>query len=325
MYLKVFPEDPNFPRIIIESVEFVRNDYPSWPPALHRRILHEGEDVSDPKVVENLLRRFLRRAWRRPVNGKEIKKWMAHYHKMLQPGDSPILALKETLSATLASSKFLYLSEPFHSDKSRKLNAHELAARLSYFLWSSMPDEELFELADSGRLLEPSVLLKQFDRMLADSKADRFAEQFSMQWLDLEGVDRVAVNPQYYKGFDNKLKPDMVGETQAFFREILRSNTSALQFIDAEFTMLNASLAKHYGLEGPKSQRFERVSLKGTSRPGGVLGHASTLLAGSDGADSHPIKRAVWIRERLLHDPPCLLYTSPSPRDGLLSRMPSSA
>ena len=302
--VKVFPEDPNFPRIIIESVEFVRNDYQSWPPALHRRILHEGEDVSDPKVVENLLSRFLRRAWRRPVNGKEIKKWMAHYQKMLQQGDSPILALKETLSATLASSNFLYLSEPFNSDESRKLNAHELAARLSYFLWSSMPDEELFKLADSGRLLEPSVLRKQFDRMLADSKADRFAEQFSMQWLDLEGVDRVAVNPQYYKGFDNKLKPDMVGETQAFFREILSSNTSALQFIDADFTMLNASLAKHYGLEGPKSQRFERVSLKGTSRPGGVLGHASTLLAGSDGADSHPIKRAVWIRERLLNDPP---------------------
>jgi len=302
--VKAFPEDPNFPRIIIESVEFVRNDYQSWPPALHRRILHEGEDVSDPKVVENLLSRFLRRAWRRPVNGKEIKKWMAHYQKMLQQGDSPILALKETLSATLASSNFLYLSEPFNSDESRKLNAHELAARLSYFLWSSMPDEELFKLADSGRLLEPSVLRKQFDRMLADSKADRFAEQFSMQWLDLEGVDRVAVNPQYYKGFDNKLKPDMVGETQAFFREILSSNTSALQFIDADFTMLNASLAKHYGLEGPKSQRFERVSLKGTSRPGGVLGHASTLLAGSNGADSHPIKRAVWIRERLLNDPP---------------------
>ena len=302
--VKVFPEDPDFPRIIIESVEFVRNDYPSWPPSLHRRIVQDGEELSDPKAVEKLLSRFLRRAWRRPVNGEEIKKWMAHYQKMLQQGDSPILALKETLSATLASSNFLYLTEPFEFDKSRKLNAHELASRLSYFLWSSMPDEELSELADSGRLLEPSVLRKEFDRMLADSKADRFAEQFSMQWLDLEGVDRVAINPQYYKGFDNSLKPDMVGETQAFFREIMRSNTSALQFIDAEFTMLNASLAKHYGLEGPKSQRFERVSLEGTSRPGGVLGHASTLLAGSDGADSHPIKRAVWIRERLLHDPP---------------------
>lgn len=140
--------------------------------------------------------------------------------------------------------------------------------------------------------------------MLADEKADRFAEQFSRQWLDLEGVDRVAINPQYYRNFDNRLKPDMVGETLAFFREILRSNTSALQFLDADFTMLNATLAKHYGLNGPKSQRFERVSLKGTNRPGGLLGHASTHLAGSDGADSHPVKRAVWIRDRLLNDPP---------------------
>ena len=302
--VKIFHEDPDFPRIIIESVEFVRNDYPSWPPSLHRRIVQDGEELSDPKAVQNLLSRFLRRAWRRPVNGEEIKKWMTHYQKMLQQEDPPILALKETLSATLASSNFLYLSEPFKSDKSRKLNAHELAARLSYFLWSSMPDEELSELADSGRLLQSSVLRKQFDRMLKDQKCDRFAKEFCDQWLDLEGVDRVAINPQYYKDFDNSLKPDMVSETQAFFREILRSDTSALQFLDANFTMLNASLAKHYGLSGPKSQRFARVSLKGTSRPGGVLGHASTHLAGSDGADSHPIKRAVWIREHLLHDPP---------------------
>ncbi len=302
--VKVFPEDPNFPRIIIESVEFIRNDYPSWPPALHRRIVQDDEELSDPKAVQNLLSRFLRRAWRRPVNGEEIKKWMTHYQKMLRQEDSPILALKETLSATLASSNFLYLSEPFKSDKSRKLNAHELAVRLSYFLWSSMPDEELFEFTDSDRLLQPSVLRKQFDRMLKDQKCDRFAKEFCDQWLDLEGVDRVAINPQYYKDFDNSLKPDMVGETQAFFREILRSDTSAMQFLDADFTMLNASLAKHYGLSGPKSQRFARVSLKGTSRPGGVLGHASTHLAGSDGVDSHPIKRAIWIREHLLHDPP---------------------
>lgn len=167
-----------------------------------------------------------------------------------------------------------------------------------------MPDEELSALADSGRLLEGSVLQKQFERMLDDSKSDRFIKEFCGQWLDLEGVDRVAINPAVFKNFDNRLKSDMVGETQAFFKEILRSNTSSLQFIDADFTMLNASLAKHYGLAGPKSQRFERVSLQGSGRPGGVLGHASTHLAGSDGVDSHPIKRAVWIKERLLHDPP---------------------
>ena len=301
---KVYPEDPDFPRILIESVEFVRNDYPSWPPPLHRRIIHKGEDLSDHLAVKNILSRFLRRAWRRPVSEEEVKTWQAHYEVISKQSDTPVSALKETLSAALASSHFLYLSEPFKSDKPRKLNAHELAARLSYFLWSSMPDEELSALADSGRLLDPKVLGLQFERMLADGKSDRFADQFSMQWLDLEGVDRVAINPQYYKDFDNRLKPDMVGETQAFFREILRSNTSALQFLDADFTMLNATLAKHYGLSGPKSQFFERVSLKGTNRPGGLLGHASTHLAGSDGADSHPIKRAVWIREHLLHDPP---------------------
>ena len=302
--VKVYPEDPDFPRIIIESVEFVRNDYPSWPPPLHQRIIREGESLSDPQALEKILARFLRRAWRRPVNGDEMEKWLAHYERMRKQADTPVSALKETLSAALASSHFLYLIEPFKSDEPRKLNAHELAARLSYFLWSSMPDEELSALADSGRLLDTKVLGEQFNRMLADEKSDRFADQFSMQWLDLEGVNRVAVNPQYYKDFDNRLKLDMVGETKAFFKEILRSDTSALQFLDADFTMLNATLAKHYGLSGPKSQFFERVSLKNTNRPGGLLGHASTHLAGSDGADSHPIKRAVWIRERLLHDPP---------------------
>ncbi len=302
--VKSYPEDPSFPNIIIESVEFVRNDYPAWPPPLHRRIIHEGEDFTNSNNIKKIISRFLRRAWRRPISEEEISKWVAHFEFIRKQTDTPISALKETLSAALASPHFLYLSEPFKSDKPRKLSAHELAARLSYFLWSSMPDEELSALANSGRLLEGSVLQGQFERMLKDSKSDRFAKEFCDQWLDLEGVDRVAVNPQYYRNFDNRLKPYMAAETREFFREILRSNTSALQFIDADFTMLNASLAKHYGLNGPKSQKFERVTLRGTDRPGGVLGHASTHLAGSDGADSHPIKRAVWIKERLLHDPP---------------------
>ena len=302
--IKVYPKDPDFPDIIIESVEVVHNDYPSWPPPPHRRIIREGEELSDPQALRKILARFLRRAWRRPANGEEMAKWLAHYGRMRNQGDPPISALKDTLSAALASSHFLYLSEPFKSDQSRKLNAHELAARLSYFLWSSMPDEELFHLAESGRLLQSAVLQGQIERMLKDKKSGRFTKEFCEQWLDLEGVDRVAINPQFYKDFDNKLKPYMVEETRAFFGEILRSDTSALQLLDADFTMLNAPLAKHYGLSGPKSQRFERVSLKGTNRPGGVLGHASTHLAGSDGADSHPIKRAVWIRDRLLHDPP---------------------
>jgi len=301
---KVYPEDPEFSRIIIESVEFVRNDYPSWPPSQHRRIIHDEENLSQPGTAKTVIGRFLRRAWRRPVNEEELDKWVGHFEKIREQEDSSIFALRETLSASLASSNFIYLSEPHKAQKQRALNAHELASRLSYFLWASMPDEKLSALADKGSLLDSKVLEKEFDRMLADEKSSRFADQFSTQWFDLDGVDRVAINPRYYEKFDSSLKKDMIEETREFFMEILRSDSSALQFLDADFTMLNASLAKHYGLEGPKSQRFERVSLKGTDRPGGVLGHASIQLSGSDGADSHPIKRAVWIRERLLHDPP---------------------
>jgi len=302
--IQEYPEDPDFPRIIIDAVEIVRHDHDSWPPATHRNIVPEDADLGSDNSVRRVLKEFLRRAWRRPVREAELTQWLSHFKTIRGQGDSDIFALKETLAASLASSNFIFLSEPHLASKTRPLSSHELATRLSYFLWSSLPDEELFALADSGELLKPAVLQQQFERMFADKKIDRFAEQFCMQWLDLEGVDRVAINPQYYKQFDNQLKPAMVGETLAFFKEILQSNSSALQFIDADFTMLNAALAKHYGLSGPRSQRFERVSLKGTNRPGGLLGHASTHLAGSDGADSHPIKRAVWIREHLLHDPP---------------------
>ncbi len=296
---RVWPEDPEFPKIIIESVEFVRNDYASWPPPSQQQIVKHGE------AIETTLERFLRRAWRRPPTEAELKEWGAHYAAIREASETDLAALREVLAASLASSHFHFLIEPDAGATSpRPLNAHEIAARLALFLWSSIPDAELNALADSGALQEPAQLRQQFARMLADPKAERFAREFSSQWLDLDAVDRVAINPQFHK-FDDALKQDMVGETQAFFREILRSDTSALQFLDADFTMLNAPLAKFYGIRGPKSQRFEKVALSATGhRPGGLLGHASVHLAGSDGVDSHPIKRAVWIRERLLHDPP---------------------
>ena len=166
-----------------------------------------------------------------------------------------------------------------------------------------MPDRELTAAAKSGSLLKESELKKQFKRMLADPKSDRFIKEFTTQWLDLEAVNLVAIDPNNYAGFDDTLKAYMVQESQAFFEEILRKELSALKFLDSDFTMANALLAKHYGLKGPKSQRFERVALNG-KRPGGLLGHGAFLMSGSDGAETDPIKRAVWIRERLLHDPP---------------------
>lgn len=300
-----YPEDPNFSKIIIESVEFVANDYSSWPSKIHQQIILPEEDLNNERTAKSVISRFLTKAWRKPVDSETSDKWFQHFKKISRDENSSIYALRETLATSLASTNFIYLSElKPNESKPSKLSTHELAARLSYFIWSSMPDVELRALADEDKLHDPKVLAAQVQRMMNDRKVNRFAEEFSKQWLDLGGVDRVAVNPRYHKNFDNRLKPYMQAESLEFFKEIFRKDESITKIIDADFTMLNARLAKHYGLEGPKSQRFERTSLQGTNRVGGILGHASIHLSGSDGAESHPIRRAVWVRDRLLHDPP---------------------
>ena len=302
---KYYPVDSNFPKIIIEDVEFISNDYSNWPSQLHREIVLPEEDLNKDETAKLVISRFLKRAWRKPIDPETTEKWFQHFKNIKRLENSSIYALRETLATSLASTNFLYLSSPEpNENKTSLLSSHELASRLSYFLWSSMPDHELRALADQNRLSDSKVLVMQIKRMLRDPRSNRFAEEFSKQWLDLGGVDRVAVNPRYHPNFDNRLKPYMQAESLEFFKEIFKRDLPMTQIIDADFTMLNARLAKHYGLEGPKSQNFERTSLESTNRAGGILGHASIHLSGSDGAESHPIRRAVWLRERLLHDPP---------------------
>lgn len=296
--------DPEFPRIVVESIQLVGHDYAQWPPPDHRRILFAASNEGTPEYAREVLRRFLSRAWRAPVSDARLAKYHAHFLKLSQQL-SLVGAIRETLAVALTSPQFLYLVEPrLKKEATQPLNDFELAARLSYFLWSSMPDDALLDLAARGSLKQPAALAAQVERLLTDAKSQRFVEQFTTQWLDLDGLERVAVNPQFYPGFKEELKADMAGETKAYFGEILRSGTSALQFLDSDWTMINAPLSKHYRIKGPQSQAFTRVSLSGTNRPGGLLGHASMHLTNSNGEDSHPIKRAIWIRERLLHDPP---------------------
>jgi hypothetical protein len=203
-------------------------------------------------------------------------------------------AMRETLAMTLVAPDFLYRVE------TGELDDYALASRLSYFLWSTMPDERLRHLADEGRLRDPAVLAAETERMLADERAWAFVEQFSDEWLDLAGVDRIAINPNYYPDFDPKLKAEMRRETQHFFAELLRQDSSALNLLRSDFTMLNEPLARHYGVDGPKSGKFERVERE----QGGLLTQASILLGNSTGEDSHPIERGVWVRSVLLGDPP---------------------
>lgn len=292
--------------IEVTSVEFRSPVYASWPPLSHQKLLFDSENSSDElRYVHEVLRRFMTSAFRRPVTSDEVES-VAKLFEAIRPNvDSFEEAMREVFASVLVSPHFLYIVEG-HDPQSQegRVSEFELAARLSYFLWSSAPDQQLFDVAKQGKLRESKVLAKQVTRMLADERSEEFARRFVDQWLDLDALNRVAVNPEYFPGFDNALKKHMRNETRAYFSHILNSDGSALELLDSNWAMLNRPLAKHYGIEGPRSSHFERVELKSTNRIGGLLGQGAFLLANANGEDSHPIKRAVWILDRLLDSPP---------------------
>ncbi|HIG28154.1 MAG TPA: DUF1592 domain-containing protein [Verrucomicrobiales bacterium] len=299
--------DPAQPWLVVESVEVVINDYADWPPAYHQSILIRGVEVPEDETgyAREVLEHFMTRAYRRPPTAEEVDGILGFYKEVRPDYPTFIQAIRQALSMVLISPQFLYLIEPVEFRKgTRKLSAYEVASRLSYFLWSTMPDEELMKLAANRTLLKSSVLKKQVRRMLEDSRIKRFVEQFTDQWLDLQALDRVAVNPQFYPNFKARAKKAMRLESQQFFAEILNHDLSALNFIESDFTMLNERLAKHYGIAGVTGNKMTRVALLPEHRRGGLLTQGSMLVGNSTGEDSHPIDRAVWVLERLLNDPP---------------------
>jgi len=298
-------EDPAFPKIIVESLDFMAPVYLQWPPKHHRRLIPEtpASTADEEATARQAISGFLPRAYRRPATDAEVENSLRFFAKVRPTVPTFEQAMREVFAMALVAPDFLYRVEVAR-EGSPELNDHELASRLSYFLWSTMPDERLAALANEGKLSDPKVLEAETGRLLDDSRSWAFIEQFSDQWLDLEGVNRVAINPNYYPDFDPALKQEMRRETQHFFAEVLRQDLSALSFLRADFAMLNQALAAHYGIEGPRGGELERVALGYDVRPGGLLGQGSILLANSSGEDSHPIERGVWIRKALFNDPP---------------------
>ena len=301
----VWPTDTNFPAIVVEALEFKAPAYAHWPPEHHQRLVPEPPLATEDEArsAEISVRGFMRRAYRRPVDDADVAPVLLFFSKVRPRVASFEQALRETLAMVLVSPDFLYRIER-QDGETPSLDDHELASRLSYFLWGTMPDRRLMDLADRGELADRGVLRAEAQRMLDDPRSWEFVEQFSDQWLDLAGVHRIAINPNYYPDFDPSLKQDMRRETQHFFAYLLRENLSALNFLRSDFSVLNHRMARHYGIAGPRGGAFERVSLAGTGRPGGVAAHASVLLANSTGEDSHPVERGVWVRTALLGDPP---------------------
>lgn len=303
---KVWPEEPHLPSIEIESIEFVGPVFQSWPPKHHNAILFPSNQrkTDERAYAGEVLHRFMERAFRRPVEKGEVVPYLRLFDQVRPTVESFEVAIRDSLAMVLISPDFLYLVEPSEETK-RPLNDWEIASRLSYFLWGTLPDERLRDAAEQERLKDPKYLRRVVTAMLEDERSWNFVDQFVDQWLDVGAVDRVAVNPEYYPDWNDDLKPSIREETKHFFAEVLHRKMSALNFLDSDFAMVNRPLARHYGWEAsPRGMDFERVSLPEDSERGGLLTQASILLGHSTGEDSHPVLRAVWLRERLLDDPP---------------------
>lgn len=297
-------EAPDHAYLVVESVEFKGPFYESWPPKPHQDILIDSKEKypdDEARQVAHILENFVPKAWRRKVGPDEVAKLTSFFTRIRPDFPSFEEALKETLVLVLVSQDFLFLMEPQSVEK-RKLNSHELAARLSYFLWDTLPDDRLRDLALQNKLINPDVLRQEVERMVKDKGADEFIRTFATQWLDVDAIDRIEIERSIYGKTPPDLKENFRRETIHFFGEILRNDLSAENFIESDFQMVNQQLANHYGIEGVYGGEFRRV--KKSAKRGGVLTHGSLLLGHSTGYDSSIIKRAVFVRKNLLNDPP---------------------
>ena len=253
------------------------------------------------EVAEVILARWASQAYRRPVTESEIERLLELFRLAGGQGDDFQQSIRFALRAVLVSPYFLFRIEadPPQGESIKILSDYELAARLSYFLWSSMPDDELTMIAANGTLREPGVLDTQVRRMLRDSKSDRFIENFGGQWLNLRNLAVVDPDPELFPEFDDALRESMFEETKLFFQAVIREDRSVLDFIDGDFTYLNERLALHYGIADIHGDEFRRVELVSAER-GGVLTHGSILTITSNPNRTSPVKRGKWILENIL-------------------------
>jgi hypothetical protein len=313
------------PRLIVKSIEFEAPVFESWPPKHHTDILFDSPlRESDPGAyVKAVLKRFMTRAFRRPVGEEEVETFAKIYS--LVSKDLPTLeeAMRETLATVLISPDFMYhaVANEDGASESSEYRQYELASKLSYFLWGSMPDQALFDLAKAGELNDAKMIDAQVRRMLADERAGDFVRNFTLQWLSIAKMKQVKINDQlfprflYYinvgerRGTEVPYRPtirdDMMQESVAFVAELIKRNASVLNIVDSDFAMLNQRLAVHYGVTGDEKiegNELRPVAIKPEHNLGGLLTHGSVLIGNGTGSAPHPIYRAVWLREAILGD-----------------------
>ncbi|MCI0462168.1 MAG: DUF1592 domain-containing protein [Gemmataceae bacterium] len=341
---KIGADDYKGPGLAVHWIEAEGPLHDSWPPESHRRIFGDLPQKAAPvfnnrnrvEVVstnpeadaERILRAFARRAFRRTVTDDDIKPFLGLVKGRLAKKYTFEQALRVGLMGVMVSPNFLFLREKVGAASRAApgagparlagptLDDFALASRLSYFLWSTMPDEELLSLAEQKKLSQPDVLRGQVERMLKDRKAAAFTENFVGQWLGLREIDATIPSHILYPEYDEMLKHSMLKETYLFFDEVLNHDLSLTNFVHSDFSMLNGRLARHYGIPGADGWEFKKVPLPKDSHRGGVLTMASVLKVTANGTYTSPILRGAWVLERILGTPP------PRPPEGVTAVEP---
>ena len=289
-----------FSTVILDWIEWEGPLVTAEEKSRHNDVL--PPDNATPEVVAEHLQRFATRAWRRPVSQEELTDYLDSYRVECEAGEKPADAYRIALQSVLTSRNFIYLVEG-DPDARERLTNSELASRLSYFLWSSMPDDALFTAAKGG-VLSGEGLKKEVDRMLMDSRINRFIDDFSRQWLQLHRVGMFPPDKKLYPAYDDWLETSMRAEPVEYFREMLTNNLPIEGFLDSDWTMANARLCDFYGLPEPKQDGFQRVALKPEDHRGGLLTMGAVLGLTSDGTRHRPVHRGVWLSEAIFNKTP---------------------
>ncbi|WP_315851405.1 DUF1592 domain-containing protein [Rhodopirellula sp. MGV] len=278
-------------------------------PLSHRQIVFvsPSRDVSESQAAQAIMLRFASRAFRRPATTSEVQRLVTLFEEVRQAGGLFEDAIQVAVASVLVSPHFLFKierpREPESDGAMPLINNYELATRISYFLWSSMPDDELLAMAHEGTIRDRERLLHKIASMIRDRRSNQFVDNFASQWLQLRNLETINPDTRLFRGFDEEVRSLLWRETLTFFAGAMRDNLPVTSLLDADFTYLNEPLAKFYGIGGIEGNEFRKVSLAGTPR-GGLLTHGSVLAVTSNPTRTSPVKRGKWILENLLNTPP---------------------
>ena len=288
------------PKLRVWEIQISGPFVKEWPLSGHQLMYGSlnPEELNRDNMRERL-RIFAAKAFRRPLRPGELSPIESMVYRKLGEGMKPLKALQLGFQTILCSPAFLFLEEG-----EGKLSEHALAARLSYFLWSSTPDAELLKLAGKNKLKASATLREQVNRMLQDQRSNRFVQNFTRVWLNLDNIGETPPSKDFTVYYRDNLEEAMRNETQDFFKHVLERNLPPSEFLEANYSFLNRELALHYGIEGIKGNHMRQVSIKGTPR-GGLLGQGAFLTASANGVDTSPVVRGIYVMEKLLgYSPP---------------------